>query len=227
MLILNNHNFQHVVVGDIANANTPDAAFVIDENTKTADGVYLLRKYMLIYQIEEVDRILPKKVRFVRTGNDVINDISTVSDYFAQIYEGPQDDFLQHLRGYVRNIVTVCSTLAIKGNHKSTMRELRKSAFHVDEIVQSMKVNGWHDFYDACRGAYMFFHIESNDENHNTYTLTDVQSMTDVEIDRYLSKVNRNSPQFRVNDEEEIRKRLQFGHILCRSSRNGMSSLPN
>ena len=221
MLIENNFNFRHVVVADVANANTPDAAFVIDETTKTADNVYLLRKYTMIYQIEEAGRVLPKKVRFVRTGDEVINDLSTVGENFAQGYDGPEGEFLLHLRGYVRNIVSVCSTIAIKGNHKATMRELRKSAFHVDEIVQDTKKNGWHDFYDACRGAYMFFHIKSNDENHDTYTLTDVQSMTDAEIDRYLSKVNRNSTHLPVHGEEEIRQRLRFGHILCQSSRKG------
>jgi hypothetical protein len=218
MLIENNFNFKHVVVADVANENTPDAAFVIDETTKTADGVHLLRKYTLIYQIQEADRVLPKKVRFVRTGKEVINDLSTVGDYFAQIYDGQESEFLLQLRGYVRNIVTVCSTIAIKGNHKATMRELRKSAFHVDEIVHDMKKNGWYNFYDACRGAYMFFHIMDNDETHDTYTLTDTQKMSDGEIDHYLARVNRESTHFRVHGEEEIRKRLQFGQILCESS---------
>jgi len=223
MLIGNNFEITHTVVCDIENANTPDAMFVIDEMTKTADNVYLLRKYTMIYQIEEAGQVLPKKVRFARTGNEVINDLSAVGENFAQVYDGPRDEFLLHLRSYVRNIVSVCSTIAIKGNHKATMRELRKSAFHVDEILQSMRKNGWHDFYDACRGAYMFFHITSNDENHDTYTLTDVQSMIDSEIDHYLSKVNRNSTHFRVHGEEEIRQRLKFGRILCRSSRKGHS----
>jgi len=223
MLIDHNYNFKHSVVADVANANTPDAAFVIDETTKTGDGVYLLRKYTLIYQIQEADRVLPKKVRFVRTGHEVINDLSQVADNFAQVYEGPRDEFLFHLRGYVRNIVTVCTAIAIKGNRKSTVRYLRRSACHVDEIMQDMKKNGWYDFYDACRGAYMFFHIINNDETHDTYTLTDVQSMTDDEIDRYLLEVNRNSTLFRVNGEEEIRERLKFGHILCQSSRTGRS----
>jgi hypothetical protein len=223
MLIDKSFNFKHVVVTDVANENTPNAAFVIDETTKTADGVYLLRKYTLVYQIEEAGRFLPKKVRFVRTGNEVINDLSLVADNFAEVYEGPKDEFLLHLRGYVRNIVTVCSTIAIKGNHKSVIRDLRKSAFHVDEIMQDMKKTGWHTFYDACRGAYMFFHIRSNDEAHDTYTLTDVQSMSDDEIDRYLARVNRNSTSFRVHGEEEMRKRLRFGHILCQSSCKGFA----
>jgi hypothetical protein len=103
------------------------------------------------------------------------------------------------------------------------IRDLRKSAFHVDEIMQDMKKTGWHAFYDACRGAYMFFHIRSNDEAHDTYTLTDVQSMSDDEIDRYLARVNRNSTSFRVHGEEEMRKRLRFGHILCQSSCKGLA----
>lgn len=223
MLIDNNYKFKHIVVADVANANTPDAALVIDETTKTADGVYLLRKYTLIYQIQEVDRVLPRKVRFVRAGHKVINDFSWVADCFAKIYDGPENEFLLHLRGYVRNIVTVCSTIAIKGNHKSTVRYLRRSASHVDDIIQNMKETGWHDFYDACRGAYMFFHIKGNDEAHDTYTLTDMQSMSEDEIDRFLEVVNQDSNQFRIYGEEEIRKRLQFGQILCESSRKRRS----
>jgi hypothetical protein len=221
MLIGNDYSIQHVVVGDIVNSDTPDATFVIDESTKTADGIYLLRKYSMTYQIEDAGKILPKKVRFFRTGRELIDDLSIASDNFAKVYDGPKDEFLFHLRSYVRNIVTVCATLVIKGNHKSTVRDLRKSASSLDEIMRDMKTNGWHRFLDACRGAYMFLHIIKNDEDHDTYTFTDVQSMTEVEIDRYLSKINEQSLTLRVDGEEEIRKRLQFGHVRCRSSRKG------
>jgi hypothetical protein len=218
MLIGNDYQLIHTVVGGFKNPKSPNAAFKFDHSTMTVDGVFLLRKYKMIYQIEEAGNILQKKVEFVRTGQEVIDDLSMISGNFSQIYEGSSRDYLFALRGCVRNIVTVNATLEIKGRSNETIRQLRKSASFSDEIMKDMKTSSWQMFYTACLGAYMFFHIKSSDTLHNTYTLTDVQSMSKSDIDRYLSRVNRDSPLFRLHGEDEIRKRLQFGQIRCQSS---------
>lgn len=182
-------------------------------NPTTTDGVELDRRYRLIYQLEDVNGILEKRVQFHRFGSEIVNDIAEASKLFSDIYVGPADQFMYHLRHFVRNIVMIHSTLTIKGRGPKVMKQLRKSAADFKGFLRDEKRPHWIEVLKVCFGAYMWFHFDSKLPQDNCIIFTDVQSMTKDEINTFTKEAKRSTLNKSTTSEAQFREQLKYGFI--------------
>ena len=182
-------------------------------NPTTPEGVELDRKYKLIYRLEDANGILKKTMQFQRLGSEIVYDIGAVSKLYGDFYEGPSNDYMYHLRHFVRNIVMMHSTLKIKGRGPKVMRQLRKSVPNFKDFLRKEKEPQWVDFLKGCFGAYMWFHFGSKLPQDNCIIFTDVQSMTKTEINKFMKEAKRSAMHKATTTEAEFREQLKYGYI--------------
>lgn len=182
-------------------------------NPTTTEGVEFDRRYKLIYRLQDANGILEKTVQFHRLGSDIVYDIGAVSKLFSDFYEGPANQFMYHLRHFVRNIVMIQSTLTIKGRGPKVMKQLRKSAPNFKDFLREEKKPEWSQFLKGCFGAYMWFHFDGKLPQDNCIIFTDVQSMTKPEIDKFIEEAERSMMHKATTSEAEFRQQLKYGYI--------------
>lgn len=186
-------------------------------NPTTSDGVELNKKYKLIYQIEDKNGVKPKKFEFVRKGSDITLDLSFMSSYFRNMYDGPADEFFYHLRNFVKSIVMVHSTLHIKGKGPKVMRQLRKSVnkMMLKDILREMKDPNWIVFLKSCLGTYMWFKFQEKEPNDNCVIFTDIEQLNQEEIHEFMEYGKPTEMFKKMMTEDQMRQALLNGFIKC------------
>ena len=186
-------------------------------NPTTSDGVELNKKYKLIYQIQNKNGVNPKKFEFVRKGSDIVSDLSFMSSYFRNMYQVPNNEFLYHLRTFVKTIVMVHSTLHIKGRGPKVIKQLRKSVQKVmlKNILREMKDPNWIVFLKSCLGTYMWFKFQEKEPNDNCVIFTDIEQLNQEEIDEFIANGNPTEMFKRMMTESQMRQTLLNGFIKC------------
>ena len=182
-------------------------------NPTTTEGVEFDLRYKLIYRLQDANGILEKTVQFHRLGSDIVYDIGAVSKIFSNFYGGPANQFMYHLRHFVRNIVMIHSTLTIKGRHPKVMSQLRKSASDFKEFLREEKKPEWAEFLKGCFGAYMWFHFDGKLPQDNCIIFTDIQSMSNTEIDKFMKEAKRSTMHKATTTESDFRQQLKYGYI--------------
>jgi hypothetical protein len=182
-------------------------------NPTTTEGVEFDRRYKLIYRLQDANGILEKTVQFHRLGSDIVYDIDAVSKLFSGFYGGPANQFMYHLRHFVRNIVMIHSTLTIKGRRPKVMKQLRKSAPNFKDFLREEKKPEWAEFLKGCFGAYMWFHFDGKLPQDNCIIFTDVQSMSNTEIDKFMKEAKRSTMHKATTNESDFRQQLKYGYI--------------
>lgn len=183
----------------------------------TADGVVLNQRYKMIYQIKSANAVLPKKVEFTRMGHQIIDDLNNTAAIFRPIYTGPKNEFLFHLRHFVREIAMVHCTTVIQGRGPKVIKYLKKSCPEVRDMLKALNRKHGKTMLRNAMGAYLWFKIDVNNVEHNCFTVTDIQKLTSQEIDDliYYGKLEE---KMRTFSENEQRMFLATGTMMTEGS---------
>lgn len=212
MLLTQQNGLIHTIVQNPIN-NSSD----LGPELFTADGVVLNQRYKMIYQIKSNDAVLPKKVEFTRMGHQIIDDLNNAAAIFRPIYAGPTNEFLFDLRNFVREIAMVHCTTVIQGRGPKVINYLKKSCPRVRKMLKELNKKDGRVFLRNAMGAYLWFKIDIKNIEHNCFTVTDIQKLTEREIDEVLQEAELGRT-FSALSEKEQRAILATGTIITEGS---------
>ena len=212
MLLTQENGLIHTIVHNPTN-NSSD----LGPELFTADGVVLNQRYKMIYRIKSNGAVLPKKVEFTRTGHQIIDDLNKTAVIFRPIYTGPKNEFLFHLRHFVREIAMVHCTTVIRGRGPKVINYLKKSCPHVRNMLKELNTKGGRIFLRNAMGAYLWFKIDIDNVEHNCFTVTDIQKLSEREIDEVLQEAELGRTVNALSEKEQ-RALLANGTIITEGS---------
>jgi hypothetical protein len=212
MLLTQENGLIHTIVHNPTN-NSSD----LGPELFTADGVVLNQRYKMIYQIKSNGAVLPKKVEFTRTGHQIIDDLNKTAVIFRPIYTGPKNEFLFHLRHFVREIAMVHCTTVIRGRGPKVINYLKKSCPHVRNMLKELNTKDGRIFLRNAMGAYLWFKIDIDNVEHNCFTVTDIQKLSEREIDEVLQEAELGRTVNALSEKEQ-RALLANGTIITEGS---------
>ena len=212
MLLTKENGLIHTIIQNPIN-NSSD----LGPELFTADGVVLNQRYKMIYQIKSNDTVLPKKVEFTRMGHQIIDDLNNTAAIFRPIYTGPTNEFLYHLRHFVREIAMVHCTTVIRGRGPKVINYLKKSCPHVRNMLKELNTKDGRIFLRNAMGAYLWFKIDIDNVEHNCFTVTDIQKLSEREIDEVLQEAELGRTVNALSEKEQ-RALLANGTIITEGS---------
>ena len=201
MLLTKNNLIVHTIIDSV--------------NQITSDGVELEKKYKFIYQIESKNGVKPKKLETLKKGSDIIEDVNSMSSYFRSTYDGPSNEFLYHLRHYVKSVVMIHSTIHIKGSGPKVMKQLKQSVskMMLKSTLREMKKPAWIEFLKCCVGTYMWFKFTEKEAEDNCVIVTDIEKLSPKEIDEFMKNGTRSEMSEKMMTEQQMREILLNGFL--------------